>query len=247
MFLSDFFGVEASPLTLEENAAGDAVPYKGFPIVGGLVKVQRYTWVRPGQDRWGRTERYIIEIAGSRLYGASHIFSLSQEQKALSDWMWGSRFHGEICFAVFAALFAPIFFRARIYSRLFQWRPVALFSTPFAIASLSTVPNWSFISTDSLLVTLEIVIFTLGLCVACGLLLGYYFFTVNYLLARYWSTKWSTFQSLCQRRFQPVSGVPLAIVRGAALASMSLGVCTVLRYGCRPVSLRTLGTSRGFV
>jgi hypothetical protein len=77
---------------------------------------------------------------------------------------------------------------------------------------------------------MELVILTLAFCVAGGLLLGYYFFTVNYLLTKYWSTKWSTFQFFCEGRFHPTSGVPLAIVRGAALASISLGVCAILRY-----------------
>ncbi len=71
------------------------------------------------------------------------------------------------------------------------------------------------ISADSTPVMLELAILTLCFCVAGGLLLGYYFFTVNYLLTKYCSTKWSTFQSFCERRFYPASGVALAIVRGA--------------------------------
>src|SRR5258708_7471827 len=77
--------LENSRLTLEEAAAGgDAVPYRGLSPFGG-VRVQRYQWALAGQDHWGRKERYIIEIAGNRLYGESRASSLSQQQELLSN------------------------------------------------------------------------------------------------------------------------------------------------------------------
>jgi hypothetical protein len=117
--------------------------------------------------------------------------------------------------------------------RLFRWRSVVWFSTPFVIYALITnglVDVDASELLDSTPVMVELVLISLLICVVFGLLLAYYFFTVKYLLANQWAPKWSTFQSLCERRFHLASGLPRSIVRGAALASIALGVCAILRY-----------------
>jgi serine/threonine protein kinase/class 3 adenylate cyclase len=228
-YLKQFFDADLASLSSSGVTSTDSASDEHLANENWRVSVQRYSWadMKPDADGWRGT--YAIDLVGSRLFAASRTFKGTETKQATGD---VASLQVVIAIVALMALMAPTFFIARLHRTTFQRRLLPIFCLPL-LSFVFYGPVFSSILVQfrqspgtSIFVILVFVLLT-GVV---GAAFCYMFLSTERLVASRLPGKWSTTASLLSLKVAASSGVPLAVMRGAALGAVAAGIYSLLRF-----------------
>jgi hypothetical protein len=226
-YLKQFFGADPANLTSPVVTSTDSTSDEHRAEENWRVPVQRYSWMdaKPDADGWRGT--YAVDLFRSRLFSSSRTFK-GTEGRATSV---NGDLQVVIASVVLIALMAPTFFAARLYRMLFQRRLLLIICLPILIFLLSgTAAYFALRQGEPPWLAVITTFFVAAFGVIIGAVLCCMFLSTEHLVVSRWPGKWSTTASLLRLKVAGRSGVPLAIMRGAALGAVATGIYSLLRF-----------------